>query len=124
MSDFPRFDLHAYLVDYPTEMGLGAEDPAEVLGRYHCTEIEYVSDGIVMGHDRLVAHAGPARRNARSIQVDVHDALVDGDRVAARYTMTTEVRKRGTLVVEVCMFGRLCSDGRVHRIDQITRDLG
>ena len=121
MSKIPRDDLAGYVAAYPAEMGLGTDDPAEVLDRYHAPDIRYVSDGNEFDRDRLVAHAAPVRRNALAVRVDVHDAIVEGDRVAARYTMVTELRKRGEVVIDVHMFGRLAADGRLHRIDQVTR---
>ena len=124
MSKLPKDDLAGYFHSYAVEMGLGTDDPAEVLDRYHTRDLIYVSDGVEMDRERLVAHASPARRNALAVRVDVHDALLAGDRVAARYTLTAEVRKRGELVINVHMFGQLSADGRLQRIDQLTHTVG
>ena len=116
-----RDELTAYLTDYPRQMGLGTDDPAAVLDRYHAPAIEWWNDGLRLDRDRLLAHARPARRNTLDVVVEVHDALVDGDRVAARSTMTATTRQAGEVRVELYLFGRLDPDGRLRRIDQVTR---
>jgi hypothetical protein len=47
--------------------------------------------------------------------------IVEGDQVAARYTMTAEMRRGGSIVTEIYAFGRLAADGRLRSLDQITR---
>ncbi|QYG91403.1 nuclear transport factor 2 family protein [Iamia sp. SCSIO 61187] len=116
-------DLATYLRDYPEAMALSDADPADVLDRHHTPDLVWVTDGTVLDRDRLIAHARPARRNARSSSVEVHDAIVDGSTVAARYTMRVGRRKGPDVVVEVVMLGHLAPDGRLRRIDQLTRSL-
>lgn len=101
-------------------MGLGDDDPAAVLDRYHTPDLTWVNDGITLDRARLVAHGRPARRNVRSITVEVHDALVEGDRAAARYTLVAELRSGEVVRNDVYLFGRLAPDGRLRRIDQCT----
>lgn len=52
---------------------------------------------------------------------NVHDALVDGDRIAAHYILSGTMRDNAVIRTEIWMFGRLAPDGRVLGIDQITR---
>jgi hypothetical protein len=52
--------------------------------------------------------------------LDIHEVLVCGDRVAARYTLHAQTRGRD-IVTEIHMFGQLAPDGRLRRIDQLTR---
>ncbi|MFG3297998.1 nuclear transport factor 2 family protein [Micromonospora chersina] len=116
----PRDDLAHYLRSYVQEMAFGDEAPDLVLDRYHTSDIAWLTDGLHLDRARLIAHARPARRNVTRCDLDVHDTLVRGDRVAARYTMTAVTRGR-TIVTEIHMFGRLAPDGRLRRIDQLTR---
>ncbi|WP_330180469.1 hypothetical protein OHB26_29220 [Nocardia sp. NBC_01503] len=51
------------------------------------------------------------------------NTLVSGDRVAARYTVTATMRTGRTIATEIYMFGDLAPDGRLHRVDAMTRDL-
>ncbi len=119
----PARDLVAYLTSYIQEMGFGAEDPGIVVDRYHTPDIEWHNDGICLDRDRLVAHARPARKNAITCDVEVHDVLVAGDRVAARYTVHATMRKGHRLSSEVYMFGELAADGRLRRIHSTTRQV-
>lgn len=116
-------DLVRYLETYPVEIAFGDEAPGDVFDRYHTEDYVTVSDGLALDRQRMIAHAAPARKRVRSVAVDVHDAVVDGDRVAARYVLTAEMRKGGQIVTEIHMFGRLADDGRIRRTDQLTRTL-
>ncbi|GII01387.1 nuclear transport factor 2 family protein [Planobispora takensis] len=115
--------LIALLTVLPRELAFGQEDPGTVLDRYYTPEIVYVSDGIALDRDRLVAHARPARRNGRLLRVDVHETLVSGDRAAARSVLHAVMRKGKAVTMEIYTFARFAPDGRVYRIDSITRAL-
>lgn len=119
----PRTDLTGYLVRYPQEAGLGDEDPATVLDRYHTPDYELVNDGVLLDRKRLLDHIRPARERAAGLRVEVEQALVDGDQVAARYRLIAELRKGGTITVEIYMFGELAADGRLRRAIQATRTI-
>lgn len=113
-----------YLVRYNEDIACGDDEPATVFDRYHAPGFVLVNNGTVFERDALLAHARPTRRNVTSIRIDVHQALADHDEVAARYTMTASMRQGTTAVVDVHLFGCLVADGRLQRIDQITRDIG
>ncbi|MEU6586217.1 nuclear transport factor 2 family protein [Nocardia sp. NPDC046763] len=119
----PGRDLAAYLSAYVAEMAFGAEAPEVIVDRYHTPDIVWRSDGHPMDRSRLVAHAKPSRKNVAQCRVDVMDTIASGDRVAARYTVTATMRTGRMIVTEVYMFGDLAPDGRLHRVDAITRDL-
>lgn len=117
-----RERLETYLTSYAEELAFGDEDPGEVIDRYHTPDLEWWNDGRLLDRESLIAHARPARRNVVSCTVDVHEALVDDGRVAARYTLRAELRK-GAVTTEIHMFGLVAPDGRLRRIDQLTRTL-
>lgn len=119
----PRTDLTGYLVRYPQEAGLGDEDPATVLDRYHTPDYELVNDGVRLDRKRLLDHIRPARKRAAGLRVEVDQALVDDDQVAARYRLIAELRKGGTITTEIYMFGELAADGRLRRAIQATRTI-
>lgn len=116
-------ELTAYLETYPVELALGDEDPTALVDRWHTADIAWTSDGVRFDRESLVAHATPTRRNVESCRVDVHDAIVCGDRVAARYDLRGTLRKGATLALAIALTGRLAEDGRLCRIDQLTRPL-
>jgi hypothetical protein len=119
----PGADLTAYLTRYPRDLTFGDEDAAAVFDRYHTDDFVLSNDGLPLDRERLLAHVRPARRNAVQVHVEVHDALVSADRVAARYTLTAVLRQGHTVVTDIHMFGELAPDGRLRRADQLTRDI-
>ncbi|MDH2427918.1 nuclear transport factor 2 family protein [Sphaerisporangium sp. TRM90804] len=119
----PRTDLTGYLTRYPQEAGLGDEDPATVLDRYHTPDYELVNDGVRLDRQRLLDHIRPARNRATGLRVEVEQALVDGDQIAARYRLTAELRKGGAITTEIYLFGELAPDGRLRRATQATRTI-
>ncbi|MFR9775640.1 nuclear transport factor 2 family protein [Micromonospora sp. MS34] len=122
-SPSPRDDLTNYLRAYVQEIAFGDEDPGVVTDRYHTPDIAWYSDGLHLDRERLTAHARPVRRTVTRCEVDVHEALVCGDRVAARYTLIALSRGRD-VITEIHMFGQLAPDGRLRRVDQLTRIIG
>ncbi|MGI5520044.1 nuclear transport factor 2 family protein [Micromonospora sp. CA-259024] len=120
----PGDDLQGYLTNYPQEVSFG-DDPAEVVfDRYHTPDFVLYNDGLPLDREKLLAHVRPARKRASSIYVDVHDTVIQGSRVAARYTLGAVMRKGGnTVVTEIHLFGQLAADGRLQRVDQISRTL-
>jgi hypothetical protein len=119
----PGADLTAYLIRYPQDITFGDEDAAAVFARYHTDDFVLSNDGTPLDRERLLAHVRPARRNAVQAHVEVHDALVSADRVAARYTLTALMRQGHTIVTDIHMFGGLAPDGRLRRVEQLTRHI-
>ncbi|WP_316783726.1 nuclear transport factor 2 family protein [Streptomyces sasae] len=117
----PAKELAEYLRSYIQEMGLGNEDPGVVIDRYHTPDIEWHNDGMCLDRNRLIAHARPARKNAIALDVEVHDALVAGDRVAARYTLHSTMRKGRRSGNGIYLFGELAPDGRLRRVYSTSR---
>lgn len=114
-------DLTRYLTDYPREVAFGDEPAETVLDRYHTADYVVVNDGVALDRQRLLDHVRPARKRAADVSVDVKDALVDGDRVAARFVLTAQMRRGNAIATEIHMFGALAPDGRLRRADQVTR---
>jgi hypothetical protein len=117
----PGHDLAGYLARYAREAAFANEPPADVFDRYHTADFVLTNDGVRLDRDRLVAHIGPVRKRVVSVRVDVHESLSSDDTVAARYTLTAGMRDGQTLVTAVYAFGRLAPDGRLRRLDQLTR---
>ncbi|MDP4503801.1 nuclear transport factor 2 family protein [Nonomuraea turcica] len=113
--------FHAFLTEMPHELGLGNEDAAAIIDRYYVPEIEYWNDGILLDRQRLIDHVKPARKNAASLRIEVHESLVGEDVAAARYTMDAVMRQGKTITMEIYLFARYAPDGRIRRVDSITR---
>lgn len=119
----PGHDLAGYLRDYPQELTFTTDEPGEILDRYHSPGFALWNDGRRLDRDDLLAHVRAGRRNAERIEVDVHEVVRDGDRVAARYTLRALMRRGRVAGSEIFMFGALDPDGRLRRVEQLTRIL-
>lgn len=122
-APLPGHDLAGYLRHYPREIALGDTDTSEVFDRLHTPDFLMVNDGAPLDRGALLRHVGPARRRAADVEVDVRDAFIAGNRVAARYTLTAVMRKGQTVTTEICMLGTLAEDGRLRQVHQFTRDM-
>ncbi|MFI0417690.1 nuclear transport factor 2 family protein [Spongiactinospora sp. 9N601] len=98
------------------------EDAGLIIDRYHTPDIVQVADGHRMDRDKLVAHTRPVRKNRPAVRMEVHEALGEGDTLAARYTLHVRNPKRD-LAIEVCFFGRFAPDGRMREANMLTRML-
>jgi len=114
-------DLAHYLTAYPEEITFGDRPADEVFDGYHAEDFVLVNDGLALDRQRLLDHVQSARKRARAVAVDVRDVLMDGDRVAARYALTADLRKGNRIVTEIHFFGQLAPDGRLRRVEQLTR---
>src|SRR4051794_32805382 len=112
-----------YLVRYPQEVAFGEEDADAVFDRYHAPEFVMCNDGLRLDREKLLAHIRPARKRAKEIRVEVHETVSVADRVSARYTLTADLATGATVATEIYMFGQRAADGRLRRVDQITRDV-
>jgi hypothetical protein len=116
-------NVAAYLTQYPQEVTFGEQNAETVFDRYHTPDFVMCNDGIQLDRDKLLAHVRPARKRATGVRVEVHETMSTADRVAARYTLTADMVTGTTIVTEIYMFGQLSTDGRLRRVDQITRDV-
>ncbi|MWK38478.1 nuclear transport factor 2 family protein [Actinomadura sp. J1-007] len=124
-------DLVDFLVAYTRDMALSDEEPGAILDHYFVPDFEYCNDGLVIDRQRMIDHVRPVRKNVDKAAmaaedysgVEVHQALVVGDQIAARWTLRTKMRKGKTFAAEIYLFGRLAADGRICRIDQTNREL-
>jgi hypothetical protein len=119
----PARDLAGYLTRYPQQITFTDQDPATVMDHYHTREFEMINDGLRLDRERLLAHVRTGRKNAASVQVTIHDTVIEGNRIAARYTLTATMRKGSMIATEIYMFGQLAPDGRLHHVDQVTRTI-
>ncbi|WP_019634443.1 nuclear transport factor 2 family protein [Actinomadura atramentaria] len=114
--------LADFLTSFTRDLLTGDESAETVVDRYHAPDVVQIADGHRIDRAGLIAHTRPVRKNRPESRVEVHEALADGDRVAARYTL--HVRQRGKdLAIEVHYFGRFTADGRLREAHMATRTL-
>ena len=116
-------NVAAYLTQYPQELTFGTEDAGTVFDRYHTQDFIMCNDRIQLDREKLLAHVRPARKRAKGVRVEIHETVSTADQVAARYTLTADMSTGNTIATEIYMFGQRSADGRLQRVDQITRDV-
>lgn len=93
------------------------------MARFYTRDVIQVADGVRLDWDRLLAHLRPVRRNLTDFRFEVHEALLDGDRIATRFTIHARMRKSGPVSTLVHMFAEFTPDGLLRRAEQLTRTL-
>jgi hypothetical protein len=118
-----HLDLAALMAALTEDIVKGADPPEAVIDRYFTSDVFQISDGTRFGRDELIAHVRPVRKNLVDFRYEIHDSVSDGDRLAARYTLHGRMRHGRSIATEIYAFGERVADGRLHRIDQLTREL-
>jgi hypothetical protein len=125
MSPFgtdPRQFIAGFFTSFHDDLVRDDEDPALIFDRYHTPDVVQVADGHRMDRDKLIAHTRPVRKNKPGNRVEVHEAQASEDRIAARYTLHIQNRKKA-FAIEVHYFGRFAADGRLRQAHMLTRTL-
>ncbi|OXM51487.1 nuclear transport factor 2 family protein [Amycolatopsis alba] len=124
MKPFTDADPKTFIADFHRsfhdELVNSDEDAGVIVDRYHTPDIVQFADGHRMDRDKLIAHTRPVRKNRPTGRMEVHEAVVNGDRIAARSTLYVTNRKRD-LTMEVYFFGEFTPDGRMRRGHTLTR---
>jgi SnoaL-like protein len=121
-SSEPKQFIFDFFSSYGRDLLSGDEDAGVVVDRYHTPDIVQVADGQRMNREQLIAHSRPLRKRQPRSRMEVHEAVADDDRIAARYTLHVEDRRR-TFAIEVYFFGQFSPDGRMRRAHMLTRTL-
>ncbi|MEU9609063.1 nuclear transport factor 2 family protein [Streptomyces sp. NPDC048057] len=116
----PKKFIADFYTSFTEEILHSGDEPGAIVDRFHEPGFVQVADGNVIDREKLMAHLRPVRKNAVSGRMEVHDALVDGDLLAARYTLHVTGRK-GDTVSDVHFFGRFAPDGRMRRAHVFSR---
>lgn len=124
MTPDPRTGLAAFIETALTEVCFSQEDshPLEAtIDRYFTSDYTQRTNGALSGRDGFAAHIRALRAVAAEGIVKVSEAVREGDRIADRHEVTVTTRDGTTSRIEVYLFGELADDGRLRRVDEITR---
>ena len=119
-------DPTAFLESFFTGMADSAISGTEtetVVDQYHTRDVVEHVDGRVLDRERLVAHLRPVAKSLTDYRIDVHEAIADGGRLAARFTIHASIGARAFSTC-VAFFGEFTDDGRLRSSHQFTRDGG
>ncbi|MEU4553071.1 nuclear transport factor 2 family protein [Micromonospora violae] len=118
----PKEFIVNFFTSFMNDLVHGDEDPAVVVDRYHTPDIVQFADGNLLDRSKLIAHTRPARKHQTGTRWEVHEAIADGDRIAARYTLHFHTSKRAGSV-DVHFFGQFADDGRMRQAHLLTRSV-
>lgn len=117
----PKQFIGQFFTNFTDEVVHGEGEPGPAMDRYYTPGIVQYADGNRLDRAKLLAHIKPVRKNLVKGHFEVHEAVSDGDQVAARFTIRAEMRQGSTTTTEVHFFGRFAPDGRLAEAHQLTR---
>lgn len=118
----PEQFIADFITSFTEEIMRSEADPAPIVDKYYTPDIVQTVNGIPLDRAKLIAHVHPVRKNLLSYRIDVHEAMTDGARIAARFTIEAQMRKK-PVTTEVYYFAEKAPDGRIRRTHQLTREL-
>jgi SnoaL-like domain len=119
-----RTDPAMFIETALAEVCFGEESthPLEAtVDRYFSPDYQQRTDGQLIGRDGFVKHIRALRALAAAGRVEVLDVVQEGNRIADRHEVTVTKRDGTTSRVEVYLFGEFASDGRLRRVEEISR---
>lgn len=126
MTVEPAHSPAAYIETVLTEVCFGGEDshPLEAtIDRYFTPDYQQRTDGELADRDGFTGHVKALRALTANGSVQVREVIRDGSRIADRHEVTVTKRDGTTSRIEVYLFGEFAEDGRLRRIDEVTRVL-
>lgn len=93
------------------------------IDRYFNPDYEQRTDGETIDRTGFAAHVRALRSLVGDGRIEVLEALGVGDRIADRHRVILTKTDGTTSEIEVYLFGTLDAEGRLHRVDEVTRVL-
>jgi hypothetical protein len=119
-----KADPAAFIENVLAEVCFGREDshPLEsTIDRYFTPDYTQRTDGEIASRAGFAEHIAALRALTAHGSVTVCEVVVDGNRIADRHEVTVTRHDGSTSQLEVYLFGEVGSDGRLRRVDEITR---
>ncbi len=120
----PDTDLAEYIETVLTEVCFGREDsyPLQVtIDRYFAPDYKQRTDGELGDRKEFADHIEALRALVATGTIEVLETLRVGHRIAGRHRVTVTKRDGTTSQLEVYLLGELAKDGRLRRVDEISR---
>ncbi len=106
------------------EVCFGDEDayPLEAtVDRYFTPDYQQRTDGELVDRDGFVDHVRALRAIVSKGQIEVIEVIREGRRIADRHRVTVTKRDGTVSQLEVYLFGEFADDGRLRRVDEVSR---
>jgi hypothetical protein len=117
-------DPAAFIETALAEVCFGREDshPLEsTIDHYFTPDYTQRTDGEIAGRTGFAEHIAALRALTAHGSVTVCEVVMDGNRIADRHEVTVTRHDGSTSRLEVYLFGEFASDGRLRRVNEITR---
>lgn len=100
---------------------LGSDESLDTaLDRHFAPNYRQRTDGVWDDRAGFAEHIAHLREVVASIDVDVLDEFVDGQRYADRHVVTVTKRDGSRVIQEVYLFGQQDGSGRFERVEEVT----
>ncbi|MFF3258422.1 nuclear transport factor 2 family protein [Streptomyces sp. NPDC002932] len=109
----PADDFVGYLRTYTAEAFAPARNLEDVWDRYHVPDATHVVNRKQCDRTALLKNLSQWRADRTPYELWIHEAVVDGTRAAARYTISKPLMMQVRHNTESVMFADLADDGRV-----------
>ncbi|RNG31594.1 nuclear transport factor 2 family protein [Streptomyces botrytidirepellens] len=119
----PEQFIADFFTTFHEQVVRGDHDPAPAMSRFYTPDIVMINDGIRLDWAKLLSHIHPVRKNLAEnddSRFEVHEAIADGNRIAARLTIHAATRKK-RIATDVVAFYTFTPDGRMTHAHGITR---
>ncbi|MEV8314027.1 nuclear transport factor 2 family protein [Streptomyces sp. NPDC059900] len=109
----PAEDFVGYLRSYTAEAFDKNLPPEDVWDRYHVPDAPHVVNHEHRDRQESLKNLSAWRADQTPYELRIHEAVVDGNRAAARYTVSRSLLMQVRHTTEVVIFADLADDGRV-----------
>jgi hypothetical protein len=117
-------DKAAFIETALADVCFGREDShplAPTIDRYFTPDYTQRTDGETTDRAGFAEHIAALRALTAHGSVTVREVVTDGTRIADRHEVSVTRHDGSTSRFEVYLFGEFASDGRLRRVDEITR---
>jgi hypothetical protein len=91
------------------------------IDRYFAPDYEQRTDGEIADRNDFIEHIRALRAVVASGEIEVIEVVRQGDRIADRHRVTVTKRDGARSQLEVYLFGQFAEDGRLQRVDEVSR---
>ena len=121
MSNLSKDEARA-LIEGALASLLDPQQGAEELSRYFAPSYVQIVDGKSLDYDGFIDHARTLKKSLRKGRATIETIVVDGSTIADIHVVDAEKTNGDTIQVKVIAFFTV-ADGRIVRVDQLTRML-
>jgi hypothetical protein len=119
-----RENAAQYMSTVLSEVCFGDEDryPLEpTIDLYFSPDYQQRTDGELVDREGFIEHMRALRTLVLTGQIEVLEVVVQGRQIADRHRVTIIKRDGSHSQVEVYLFGEFAEDGRLWRVDEVSR---